>query len=165
MRRRSAECISPQPNGSSAPVGIPGLSEIRVVQMAMVLVLGRFLAEPANRSNMLTSADRKRQRSIRAGSQPAETWSYAGRPDADLAAYFDSSPRLVDYRWRAGSGRSARAASDQMWLECRRGDATSRCGRSHDPSSHEKRVIPQGSPLSPLLANRTMRLSCWVVHA
>jgi retron-type reverse transcriptase len=76
--------------------------------------------------------------------------------DADLAAYFDSIPHLELMKSVARRVvDSAMLHLIQMWLdapveESDEGGGTKRTTRNRD----EKRGIPQGSPLSPLL-------SCW----
>ena len=88
---------------------------------------------------------------------------FRGHPevvDADLADYFGSIPhtellKSVARRIR----RSARAASTiRMWLDCPVEDTDDRGRMTRTTEARDKRRgIPQGSPISPLLANISMR--------
>jgi group II intron reverse transcriptase/maturase len=92
----------------------------------------------------------------------AEELMYRGHPevvDADLADYFGSIPHTDLLK------SVARRVSDRrvlhlikMWLECAVEETDDRGRKTRTTEAkHKRRGIPQGSPISPLLANLYMR--------
>ena len=102
----------PKPNGKLRPLGIPTIRD-RVVQMAMVLVLGPIFEADLPPQQYAYRPDRNAHDAIRQVHSLLKT-GHTQVVDADLAAYFDSIPHAELMKSVARSGRrSTRAASDQ----------------------------------------------------
>jgi len=147
----------PKPDGSQRPLGIPTVRD-RVVQMAVVLVL-----EPIFEADLPPEQYAYRHgRSALDAIQHVQTLLDSGHRhvvDADLSGYFDSIPHaelLKSLARRLSDGRLL--ALVKSWLEAPVEETDER-GRKHRTTRNrdESRGTPQGSPLSPLLANVYMR--------
>jgi len=147
----------PKADGKQRPLGIPTVKD-RVAQMAVVLVL-----EPIFEADL--QPEQYGYRPGRSGLQAVETVQTLLRSghteviDADLSGYFDSIPHAELLR------SLARRISDRhllaliaRWLEMPVEETDDR-GRKQRTTRNkdEGRGSPQGSPLSPLLANLYMR--------
>src|SRR6516165_8048931 len=147
----------PKGDGKQRPLGIGAIRD-RVAQMAVVLVLEPIFEadlEPeqyAYRANH-TALDAVRQVHGLVNSGHTEVI------DADLSGYFDSIPHpdLLKSLSRRISDRHLLGLI-KVWLEAPVEEIDQR-GRHHRTTRNkdEGRGTPQGSPLSPLLANVYMR--------
>jgi len=147
----------PKANGKLRPLGLSNLRD-RVCMMAAVLVL-----EPIFESDLAPE-----QYAYRAGRNAHDALSavktglcngYPEVVDADLSAYFDTIPHrelMLCVARRVLDRKVLRLV--KSWLECAvveidpRGRATCTTG-----SRDRGQGIPQGAPISPLLANLYMR--------
>ena len=147
----------PKPDGKQRPLGI-GTIRDRVTQMAAVLVLGPIFETDLQPEQHAYRAERSALDAVRQVHGLLST-GHTDVVDADLSGYFDSIPHHELMK------SVARRVSDRhllrlitMWLEAPVDEVDDR-GRRHRTTRNkdERRGSPQGSPLSPLLANIYMR--------
>ncbi|HLA85361.1 MAG TPA: group II intron reverse transcriptase/maturase [Thermoguttaceae bacterium] len=147
----------PKPDGKQRPLGIPTIRD-RVVQTALMLILEPIFEADLQPEQYAYRADRSALDAVSA----VHRWVCYGHTqvvDADLSGYFDTIPHAELMQ------SLARRISDKavlhlvkMWLEApveetdERGHVQ-RTTRNKDT----RRGTPQGSPISPLLANLYMR--------
>jgi RNA-directed DNA polymerase len=146
-----------KPNGKLRPLGISTVRD-RVCMTAAMLVLDPiFEADLPNEQYAYRAGRNARQAVI-----DAEETLYHGHPevvDADLADYFGSIAHAELMRSLARRIVDSRVLHlIKMWLECAVEETDDR-GRKRRTSEAKDsgRGIPQGSPISPLLANLYMR--------
>jgi RNA-directed DNA polymerase len=147
----------PKPDGKQRPLGIPTIRD-RVVQMAAVLVFEPIFETDLQPEQYAYRRGKSAHDAIRHVHALLNT-GHTEVIDADLSGYFDTIPHSELMK------SAARRISDKhllhlikMWLvapveETDDRGQTCRTTRNKD----EKRGIPQGAPISPLLSNLYMR--------
>jgi group II intron reverse transcriptase/maturase len=144
-------------DGKQRPLGIPCIKD-RVVQTAVMLVLEPIFEadlEPEQHAyrpgRSALDAVRLVERLIRSG--------HTEVVDADLSGYFDSIPHaelMKSVSRRISDSRILRLI--KMWLEVPVEETDSKGNRHRTTRNKDQGIgTPQGSPISPLLANVYMR--------
>jgi RNA-directed DNA polymerase len=147
----------PKGDGKQRPLGIPCIKD-RVVQTAVMLVLEPIFEadlEPEQHAyrpgRSALDAVRLVERLIRSG--------HTEVVDADLSGYFDSIPHaelMKSVSRRISDSRVLRLI--KMWLEVPVEETDSKGNRHRTTRNKDQGIgTPQGSPISPLLANVYMR--------
>ena len=147
----------PKANGKRRPLGISTVRD-RVCMTAAMLVL-----EPIFEADLPDEQYGYRpKRSAQQAVVEVEEQLYRGHPDvvdADLSDYFGSIPHadlLKSLSRRIVDKRVLRLI--KLWLECPVEEDGPGGGKTRTTEAKDKRCgIPQGSPISPLLANLYMR--------
>jgi RNA-directed DNA polymerase len=135
----------PKPDGTERPLGVPTVLD-RVIQQAIAQVLGPLLEVDFSESSFGFRSGRRAQAAVERISEAAGQ-GYKWGVDCDLKSYFDTvNHDLLMHQL----GRKVR---DKMVL--RLIGKYLRAGVRHEDGSTEKTIrgVPQGGPLSPLLAN------------
>ena len=147
----------PKADGTKRPLGVPTIRD-RVVQMAVLLVVGPIFDEDMQPEQHAYRADHSAHEAVR----EVQGWLDRGKTDivdADLSGYFDSIPHHELMKC------VARRISDRhllhllkMWLEAPVEETVEK-GRVQRTTRNkdEGRGTPQGGVASPLLANLYMR--------
>ncbi|HMB05305.1 MAG TPA: reverse transcriptase domain-containing protein [Isosphaeraceae bacterium] len=143
----------PKPDGKQRPLGIATIRD-RVAQMAVVLVLEPIFEADLEPEQYAYRPDRSALDAVRQVHGLLRS-GHTEVVDADLSGYFDSIPHaeLIRSLSRRISDRHLLGLV-KMWLEAPVEEIDAR-GRHHRTTRNkdEGRGSPQGSPLSPLLAN------------
>ena len=149
--------LIPKPDGKQRPLGI-GTIRDRVTQMAVVLVLEPIFEADLEPEQYAYRPERSALDAVEAVHGLLKS-GHTEVVDADLSSYFDSIPHaeLIRSLSRRISDRHLLGLI-KMWLESPVEEIDGR-GRHHRTTRNkdEGRGSPQGSPLSPLLANVYMR--------
>jgi len=147
----------PKANGKLRPLGISTLRD-RVCMTAAMLVLDPIFEADLPPEQYAYRRGRNAQQAV----VKVEETLFRGRPDvvdADLADYFGSIPHaelMLSLARRIVDPRVLHLI--KMWLECSVEEDGGRGRTSRTTvAKDQRRGIPQGSPISPLLANLYMR--------
>ena len=147
----------PKANGKLRPLGISTLRD-RVCMTAAMLVLEPIFEADLPPEQYAYRPGRNAQQAV----IEVQERLFRGRPevvDADLADYFGSIPHaelMLSLARRIVDRRVLRLI--KMWLECAVEETDDRGRKTRTTEAKDKRRgIPQGSPISPLLANLYMR--------
>jgi len=147
----------PKANGKLRPLGISTIRD-RVCMTAAMLVLEPIFEADLPSEQYAYRAGRNAQQAV----VEVEEHLFRGHPDvvdADLADYFGSIPHgdlMKSLARRVVDRRVLHLI--KMWLECSVEETDDRGRKTRTTEARDKRRgIPQGSPISPLLANLYMR--------
>lgn len=147
----------PKANGKLRPLGISTLRD-RVCMTAAMLVLEPIFEADLPPEQYAYRPGRNAQQAV-IDVEETLFWDHPEVVDADLADYFGSIPHAELMPSLARRIVDARVLHlIKMWLECSVEETDDRGRKTRTTEAKDSgRGIPQGSPISPLLANLYMR--------
>lgn len=147
----------PKPDGKQRPLGIATIKD-RVVQTAVVLVLEPIFEADLQEEQYAYRPERSAHDAVKAVHSLVNK-GHTEVVDADLSRYFDTIPHAELMRSlarRISDGQMLKLI--KMWLKAPVEEIDKRGRkRGRTPNKDQGRGIPQGAPISPLLANLYMR--------
>jgi group II intron reverse transcriptase/maturase len=148
----------PKANGKLRPLGISTLRD-RTCMTAAMLVLEPIFEADLPSEQYAYWPGRNAQQAVEEVKTALFRGTYSEVVDADLADYYGSIPHTELMKSVARRIVDRRVLHlIKMWLECPVEDTDDRGRKTRTTEAKDKRRgIPQGSPLSPLLANLYMR--------
>jgi len=148
----------PKANGKLRPLGISTLRD-RTCMTAAMLVLEPIFEADLPSEQYAYRPGRNAQQAVEEVKTALFRGTYSEVVDADLADYYGSIPHTELMKSVARRIVDRRVLHlIKMWLECPVEDTDDRGRKTRTTEAKDKRRgIPQGSPLSPLLANLYMR--------
>lgn len=147
----------PKPNGKLRPLGLSTLRD-RVCMMAAVLIL-EPIVEADIPAEQYAYREGRNAHGALAAVRAGLCSGYLEVVDADLSGYFDTIPHRELRRCVARRVVDRRMLHlIRLWLECAVEETDERGRKIRTTINQEtRRGIPQGSPVSPLMANLYMR--------
>jgi group II intron reverse transcriptase/maturase len=144
----------PKSNGGERPLGIPTVRD-RVVQMAMVLVIGPIFEADFCDEQMGFRPGRDAKTAVRLVYYQVEQKGRREVVDADLRDYFGTIPHgklMKSLARRIADGQVLSVIS--QWLQSPVEESSSRGSTQRTTQAKDtSRGVPQGGPISPVLAN------------
>ena len=147
----------PKPGGGERPLGIPTIRD-RVAQMAVLLVIGPIFEADLPLEQYGFRPGRSAKMAIQKAYYHVTERGLSEVVDADLSDYFNTIPQDALLRCL-----SRRIADGQMlstikrWLRVPVIEQTEDGKRRTTEAADKNRGVPQGGPLSPMLANLYFR--------
>lgn len=147
----------PKSNGGQRPLGIPAIRD-RVVQMAVLLVIGPIFEADLCREQYGFRPEKSAKMAIQKAYYHVTERGLSEVVDADLSDYFNTIPHGALMRClsrRIADGHMLSVV--KQWLRVPVVECTEDGERRTTEAADKSRGVPQGGPLSPLMANLYFR--------